>query len=279
MNIVLITADNLEHVYVANKLAAEIPLKAIVVDHGRPVSFIANLRRLYRKYTFAQLTSRAHMALMTKIWRDDLVGRRSMIAAYGPENCLEFSCPALLRHIHGINTAEGLTVVSSLAPDIMLIYGTVLVGSKILSLARRVALNMHTGISPYYRGADCAFWPLHNEELDRIGATVHECTRDIDGGRIFGIQKAKLHADDDVFSVFSRSVIAGAELYAKTVCKLMAEKIQGTPQDLSLGREYRAYMRNVRAERKVRRAVKKGSIRRYVDHLTVDVEQSACSGS
>lgn len=44
-------------------------------------------------------------------------------------------------------------MVPSLAPDIMLIYGTVLVGSKILSLARAGALNMHTGISPYYRGA------------------------------------------------------------------------------------------------------------------------------
>ena len=47
MRIVLATADNLEHVYVANRLAAEVPLDAIVVDHGRPISLVANVRRLY----------------------------------------------------------------------------------------------------------------------------------------------------------------------------------------------------------------------------------------
>jgi methionyl-tRNA formyltransferase len=267
MKIILVTAKNLENIYVANKLAAAIPLEAIVVDHGRPITFSANVRRLWRKYTVAQLASRVHMALMTWLWRDDTIGRLSSIAAYGAENCLEFSRPDLVHHIRGINTPEGRQVVSSFQPDVMLIYGTVLAGSKLLSLARRIALNMHTGISPYYRGADCAFWPLYNGELNMVGATVHECTKDIDGGKIFGTARAQLHPDDDVFSVFARSVIAGADLYVAKVRELMDGDLKGVPQDLSLGKEYRAYQRDVAAERKVRRNIKDGLIRRYLESV------------
>lgn len=265
MRIVLVTADNLEHIYVSNKLAEAIPLSRILLDHGRHISLLANARRLWRKYTIRQLCSRAHIALMTRIWRDEAVGRKSMIATYGAENCLQFSRPELLQHIYGVNTAENVQLISSINPDVLLIYGTVLVSSRVLSLAKVIALNMHTGISPYYRGADCAFWPLYKGELEMVGATVHECTRDIDGGQIFGTARAQLQPGDDVFSVFARSVMVGADLYVAKVRELLAGKLEGVPQNLSLGREYRACERNVAAERQVRRRIQEGLIREFVN--------------
>jgi methionyl-tRNA formyltransferase len=265
VRIVLITADNLEHMYVANELAAAVPLDGIVVDHGRPISFLANIRRLWRKYTISQLASRAYMALMTRLWNDESAGRHSMLKVYGTENRQQFSRPDLLHHICGINTSEGLQTVSALQPDVLLIYGTVLVGSRILSLARIIALNMHTGISPFYRGADCAFWPIYNQELNMVGATVHECTKNVDGGRIFATARAHLLPDDDVFSVFARSVVAGTKLYVDVVQELIDGRLEGIEQDLSLGTEYKARMRDVRAERRVRKLIKEGIVRRYVE--------------
>jgi len=274
MRIILVTSNKLEHVYVANKLVTGVPLDGIVVDHGRRLGLLSNIRRLYRKYTLLQGASRLHMALMTRVWRDESIGRESMIAAYGPENCLQFARPDRLHHVRGINSPDGLQTVSSLQPDVLLVYGTVVVGSKIISLARIVALNMHTGISPYYRGADCAFWPIYNRELHMVGATVHECTKNIDGGKIFGTTRAQLFPDDDVFSVFARSVIAGADLYLRIVRELIAGRLTGVQQDLSLGKEYRALMRNVRAERKVRYAIKEGIIRRYIESAHADQKES-----
>jgi methionyl-tRNA formyltransferase len=265
MRIVLVIGDGLEHVYVANRLAAGIPLDGIVVDHGRPLGLSQKIRGRFRKYTLLQVASRLHMAAMARIWRDESTGRQSMVAAFGAENCQQFARPDLIQHIHGINLPEGLQTVSSLQPDVLLIYGTVLVGQKIISQARVLALNMHTGISPYYRGSDCAFWPLFNQEPHMVGATVHQCTKEIDGGKIFGTVRARLSRDDDVFSVFARAVMAGAGLYVEVVRKLIAGTLTGANQDLSLGKEYRALMRDVGAERKVRRSIKDGLIRRYVE--------------
>lgn len=272
MRIILATADDLEHMYVANALAARVPLDGIVVDHGRPLSILGRIRKTCGKYTLSQLASRTHVALMKRLWRDELVGRQSVIRVYGFENCRQFRRPDLIHDIKGINTSGGFQTISSLKPDVLLIYGTAVVGSKTLALARHIALNMHTGIAPYYRGADCAFWPIFNQELHMVGATVHECTKSIDGGRIFGTARADLRPDDDVFSVFARSVISGADLYIRVVQDLMAEKLNGIEQDLSLGKEYRAVMRNVAAERKVRRLIKEGIIRRHVESSNPKVE-------
>ena len=140
-----------------------------------------------------------------------------------------------------------------------------IVGGKVLSLARRIALNMHTGISPYYRGSDCTFWPLHNRELHMLGATVHECTKEVDGGRIFGTIRPQLNPDDGVFSVFARCVMAGADLYVRKVRELVEHGLDGASQDLSIGTEYKAYMRGLRAEWKVRRNIRAGLIRRFVE--------------
>jgi len=64
-----------------------------------------------------------------------------------------------------------------------------------------------------------------------VGATVHECTKDIDGGKIFGTTRAELSPDDDVFSVFARSVIAGADLYLRIVRELLAGRLTGVQQE------------------------------------------------
>src|SRR4029077_12757132 len=113
-----------------------------------------------------------------------------------------------------------------------------------------------------------------------LGATVHECVKDVDGGRIFATTGIQLHADDDLFAVFARCVDAGADLYVRKAQELLEHGLEGAPQDLSIGREYMAVMRDARAERKVRSSIRAGMIRRYVksnqeqsDSVPVPVEK------
>jgi len=266
-NIVLITGDDLEHRYVANVLSSSLRLTGIVIDHGKKSGVIHAGRRLWHRYTVSQLISRACLVAARTIWRDQSLRTARVMDVLGADNCAEFMHPELLWSVQGINGPGGMHAIRSLQPDILLIYGTGIVAQKVLSVVRRIALNMHTGISPYYRGCDCAFWPVHNEELHLLGATVHECTNNIDGGRIFGIARATLHADDCLFAIFARCVQAGADLYVRTVQELLVSNLEGATQDLSLGQEYKAFMRNVSAEWKTRRKVKQGLVRRYVERL------------
>jgi methionyl-tRNA formyltransferase len=260
MRIIIITGNGDGHRYVANQLAAKLELSGIIVDNGRRTTRAARIRQLWRRYSAAQLLSRLLVRIYRRLIRDAADKKHSMIAVLGEES-RAFSKPALVHEVFGINTPDSVRLVELLDPDILLVFGTGIVGKAVLSKARRIALNMHTGISPYYRGCDCAFWPLYNREVDMVGATVHECTQDVDGGRIFATGKAYLRPTDGMHAVFARAIVSGAELYVETVLKLLRKEITGSPQDLSVGTEYKAYMRGLKAELKVRRQIAQGMIR------------------
>jgi methionyl-tRNA formyltransferase len=44
------------------------------------------------------------------------------------------------------------------------------------------ALNIHMGISPYYRGSSCNFWALYDGNPDLVGATIHLISKGLDSG-------------------------------------------------------------------------------------------------
>lgn len=264
MRRVLLTGTGPEHRYVANRLAREVGLAAVVVDHGPPLSRRARLRQLVRRYGWRGLPSRAALRALRALWGDARERPRQIEAVLGAEaEC--FREPGIVHEVRGINRPAARALLDRLAPDRLLVYGTGIVGARVLSRSRLPPLNMHTGISPDYRGSDCAFWPIHNGELDRLGATVHECTARVDAGRIFATGRARLAADDGLFAVFARCVAVGADLYVRVLRDLERDALEGEPQDPTRGREYRAAMRGPRAEWRVRRAIARGAVRRFVE--------------
>ena len=265
MRVIIITGEDLEHRYVANRLTTHVPIAGIVVDQGKPSTSSQRLRRYFRRYSALQMIERVFINVVRKVCKDRSVRAETVPAVFGPENCSAFQRTDLVQYVQGINDPEAIRIVTALQPDVILVFGTGIVRDKVLSIAKIMALNLHTGVSPIYRGADCVFWPLHNNEIDMLGATVHECTQEVDGGKIFGVTRVNLKRDDNLFSVFARCVVAGAELYVHTVQKLLEGRLEGKPQDLSKGREYRAYMRGLSAEIKTRRAIRAGLIRDHVD--------------
>ncbi len=261
--LVLITGSEPEHCYVANRLHREVGLAGIIVDEGRRVELRRRLKQLHRKYTLRQAMERVVLRVLRSYWRDSVEYRGQLADVLGEELCTDLLSPEIVTRVAGINTAEGIAAVRAANPDALLIYGTGVVGKRVLSQSIDPPLNMHTGISPFYRGTDCAFWPLHNEDLGMLGATVHECTSDIDGGKIYATGHASLESHDQMFSVFARCVEVGTDLYVDTARKLLSGELVGEPQDLGNGVEYRSQMRGLRAELKVRRLIRNGSIRRF----------------
>lgn len=262
MNLILLTRDGPEHRYVANQLDRAIGLECILIDAGPPRSRRRRLRQLSRRYSVPQMVSRAGHSGMQRLTGDLHRRQRHLTEVLGPDS-QQFNRPDLIHVVHGVNTSESWQVLQALKPERILLYGTGIVGSRALSYSHLVPLNMHTGISPHYRGSSCAFWPLHNQELDLLGATVHEVTSDLDGGRIFATGRAHLEPTDGVHHVFGRCVLVGAALFTEILRQLSISDLEPIPQDLSIGREYRAAMRGPLAELRVRRAIRHGLIRDY----------------
>jgi folate-dependent phosphoribosylglycinamide formyltransferase PurN len=240
---------------VVNRLCRELTVAAVVVDEReRPPS----LRRACRGGLRRGL-GRVGLLAFRKLVRDDRAYNRAVERVLGDLHRFEHD---QLVHVEGINGAEALEAVRSLDPDAIAVYGTTIVRDSMLALARDMAFNMHTGISPRYRGTDCAFWPVVNREPEWIGATVHECTSAVDGGRIYAVARAQWQQDDGMHELFARAVATGAALYVDTLRRYVTEgAIEGAPQDLSCGREYRGAMRTLAVELRGRRALRNGLLR------------------
>jgi methionyl-tRNA formyltransferase len=246
--LVMLTGNRAEHRYIAHRLGRIAPVEAIVVDVAtRPPS----LRRAFRRGTRLGLSRLVHFAFL-KATRDRRARHRALHDRLGEEFTTTFPVGPEIIEVDGINSPEAIEAVRSLRPDALLVFGTAIVQNEMLALAADRAFNMHTGISPRYRGTDCEFWPLANGEPQWLGATVHECTAAVDGGRIFEVGAAQCHAGDGVHDAFARAVERGGDLYARAVRRYLAGELTGEPQDLSQGVEYRGYMRTLRPELRAR---------------------------
>ena len=51
-----------------------------------------------------------------------------------------------------------------------------------ISNIKNKTLNIHMGISPYYRGTDCNFWALYDNNPHLVGATIHLLSKGLDSG-------------------------------------------------------------------------------------------------
>jgi methionyl-tRNA formyltransferase len=263
LNLVLLTGDRQEHRYLANRLDREIGLKAVVIDEGEPRTRRQRRAQLRRKYTLRQLGGRAVHKLVLRAVDDASQRRRQLEDVLGPDSRVWMTrCP--ITRVRGINGQGAHQAIRDAKPDRLLIYGTGIVASSTLALTRLPALNMHTGWSPDYRGADCAFWPLLNRQLELLGATVHEATADIDGGPIYGRARARLEANDRIHSIFARCVQAGTAEYVNVLSRLGSnDLIEREAQELDRGHEYRAVDLTLRADLRVRWAIRRGLVRQY----------------
>ncbi len=57
-------------------------------------------------------------------------------------------------------------------------------GDLVEFLISKRAINIHAGITPYYRGSDCNFWALYDNNPHLVGTTIHLLSKGLDNGPI-----------------------------------------------------------------------------------------------
>jgi folate-dependent phosphoribosylglycinamide formyltransferase PurN len=120
-------------------------------------------------------------------------------------------------------------------PDLLLDHGTSIVKDHILETSA-LALNLHRGLSPYYRGTYCTERALVNWDPHNIGLTIHKLTKTIDGGSILAQERPIIENGDTVGSIDMQLTQRGTELIIRAIDKIEAgEALRFEKQDVSLG--------------------------------------------
>ena len=103
-----------------------------------------------------------------------------------------------------INSEEIVNKIVDLKPDILVCYGASIIKSGLINLFKGRFLNVHLGLSPFYRGSGTNVWALINEEPQMVGATFMQIDEGIDTGEIIHQISARILPDDDPHDIGNR---------------------------------------------------------------------------
>lgn len=137
-----------------------------------------------------------------------------------------------------INDPAEVEQMLALKPTLILVYGTGLIKKVILEPFSHRIINIHLGLSPYYRGSGTNFWPLVNREPEYVGATIHYLDEGIDTGPILAHTRPKIEVGDGSHDIGNKTIQAAAKTLAEAA--LVHESkgmIDGVPQ-IMRGRLY-----------------------------------------
>lgn len=129
--------------------------------------------------------------------------------------------------------------VQNLKPDFILLYGSSIIKNPILEAYDGKIINLHLGLSPYYRGAGTNFWPLVNGEPECVGGTIHLATLKVDAGDILYQVRPQITAGDNPHDIGNKTIAAAVAQIPAIVEAYHAGHIQPQKQNLTEGKVFR----------------------------------------
>jgi len=125
---------------------------------------------------------------------EEIVGKNKL-------NCSKIPDSKLIR-VNSINSEKCISKLLEYEPDIIIVNGTRIISSKVLSAVNVPFVNTHLGITPQYRGVHGAYWAIVNNDFENCGVTVHFVDKGIDTGKIIKQEKIEFDKEKDSFVTY-----------------------------------------------------------------------------
>ena len=216
MRAILLTSTFQRHVFVANKVAAGCDLAGVWQEE-----------KSFRPEQYAR------DAADEKVIQRHFAGRDASEARY-------FSADSVVRLDRGAahriiaagacNEPAEVVLMEAARPDVVLVFGTGILREPFLSAFEGRIINIHLGLSPYYRGAGTNFWPLVNREPEYVGATIHYLDAGIDTGAILAHARPQIERTDDPHDLGNKTIVAAVQALLGAAAAHLSGAARGVPQ-------------------------------------------------
>lgn len=205
MKIIILTSTHLRHVYFRKLLALfpDIQVLKSFCENSEGV-----LEKTFVEDSVGKTVQQRHIAARA-ISEEDFF---DVFCRFVPDQ----SNPVMVPR-GAINSPETLARIQALAPDVLVAYGCSLIQPDLLQCFPRRVLNVHLGLSPYYRGTATNFWPLVNAEPEYVGATIMYMDEGIDTGEIIHQVRARCYPADGPHQIGNRLIADMTLAYANII--------------------------------------------------------------
>ena len=141
-----------------------------------------------------------------------------------------------------LNLLKPKQIAPALESDIYVVFGSSFIKGWLIDfLTENHAVNIHMGLSPYYRGSSCNFWALFDGKPEYVGSTIHFLSRGLDSGPIIYHAIPKLD-NENPFEFTMRSVVVAQETLTEKI--INSELFNSAPIPQSKDLEIR-YSKNI----------------------------------
>ena len=165
MKVIIITRNEPRHMYFANQICRRFAVAQIFVEtpagywqkvlKTKSVSYILNYWYKQQKNTLLR------------------VKRKEAEYFFGKDISPAFERQDLVQAVANINAVGLAQNIKGLKPDVVLTFGCSVLAKEFLNTASQGIINIHSGIVPEYRGVDCVFWSMYNNQFSMVGSTIH----------------------------------------------------------------------------------------------------------
>ncbi len=173
-----------------------------------------------------------------------------------------------VRHIEPdtLNSGDTLAFLELAEVDTVVVYGTNLIKAPLIDRWKGRMINLHLGLSPYYRGTATNFYPLLNEEPEYVGATIHLLDSGIDSGAILRHARPKIVTTDQPHTIGCKAILAGIDAMISVLSDLDRGRLDPVPQwEVQSARLYLRKDYHPRQVVELYRKLEAGLIPRYVE--------------
>ena len=158
---------------------------------------------------------------------------------FGDVNFLPDNVKTLAIEGGDLNLLNKDQLSNALSSDVFIVFGASYIKGWLIDfLVTKKAINIHIGLSPYYRGSSCNFWALFDQNPSYVGATIHLLSKGLDSGDMLFHCVPKYADSESPFDFTMRSVLIAQEGLVQTIREDQLFSMQSFKQDSSLEVRY-----------------------------------------
>lgn len=220
LSVGLLTSDQLRHKFVANKIAEGLNLKFIITEEKS-----------------SKITSSLEYTGKDKeVFDKHFLERQKSELKYFQGN-QDFPLGTDVFHMGfgEINSLRTLNILRAYDIEYLLLYGTSIIKDDIINLYPNRVINIHLGLSPFYRGSGTNFWPILNRELECVGGTFHLATKEVDAGDILHQFRPMLTVGDGLHDIGNKVIKSAGKLYPEVIKKFHSRLMKPIKQEKNIG--------------------------------------------
>lgn len=251
MKLAIFTSTSLRHLYFCEQISRYLKPELVVLEK--------------KQYKPDEVYRNAEEESILKNW---FSGRTDVEERFFQEGAQAFKSRRSLHIVEveagDINSPQVIEELDRLEIDFAVVFGSSIIKEPIINLLKEKLLNMHLGLSPYYRGSGTNFWPFYYKEIEYVGVTIHWLNAGIDSGKIIHQRRPQISLEDDPHTIGCKTIVEGTKAVIQAMQEYTNGVITAFDQDLTKGKLFLRKNFNADHIKVVNKHLAEGLIENYV---------------